>query len=650
MPKISSFSVTHHTDDFVEGYNQDVNLTVSSGRLGKNVDVSCAIEHLTESSVPLSSIEIVATQLEGTAPRTITLKTITPTNSLIAGQIISEILRITSLSYNESYVFAIQLKDAASRVNVKTYQHQFKRMDRPVFANQPVIIPASWDIYNSGFSIAVQDLDTSNTGPNTYALYATPQDGSKVLVAKFNRFGSLTLDQDGQKLGLVTTNLDTIIYEVEAGRAWELFKKFQIPSNANNRSVQYFVLPTNAAGIDGIEVSTSENFEIITRANTIWGSEEVPATFYNQRGYNSDNPLFTTITATTPDPDRIINVFESIKFVFNSLPSNKNETYFDGKKESKIDIFSAIEIQYALKEDAATAADDEDLIWTKFADIQYSTLKTNQLEDGSSYCQVVMPEINNQLIEIKYLAFRAITRVTGGVSSQEVTIYDNTASLVLGRVNPPSLNLAFDELHQENNYLTSANFNLLVSDFGGLKKINTKGQEQYMYDNFLRTDSPGYYSLKIYYGASLEQVQQKTYVANYDFVYFESREGQNGYVVSDTFTLAIPEDLKIATRLYYQIVVTLYPNSAQGEIGAITSINEIAAYLLSGPTMSVRRHKVGINVDPVQLEDDDEAVLIISQYNEKKIIILQSGAPENKIVIDLENRTVDGLIIDGGTW
>jgi hypothetical protein len=69
-------------------------------------------------------------------------------------------------------------------------------------------------------------LDTSNTGPNTYALYAAPQGGSKVLVAKFNRFGSLTLDQNSQKLGLVTTGLDTIIYEVEAGRAWELFKKF----------------------------------------------------------------------------------------------------------------------------------------------------------------------------------------------------------------------------------------------------------------------------------------------------------------------------------------------------------------------------------------------------------------------------------------
>jgi hypothetical protein len=73
----------------------------------------------------------------------------------------------------------------------------------------------------------------------------------------------------------------------------------------------------------------------------------------------------------------VINAFEKIKFIFNSLPSNKNETYFDGKTESKINIFSAIEIQYALKEEAATAADDKDLVWTKFADIQYSTLKAN---------------------------------------------------------------------------------------------------------------------------------------------------------------------------------------------------------------------------------------------------------------------------------
>jgi hypothetical protein len=84
MPKISSFSVTHHTDDFVEGYNQDANLTVSSERLGKNIDVSCVIDHLAENSIPLSSIEIIATPVNGTASKTTTLKTITPTNNLTA--------------------------------------------------------------------------------------------------------------------------------------------------------------------------------------------------------------------------------------------------------------------------------------------------------------------------------------------------------------------------------------------------------------------------------------------------------------------------------------------------------------------------------------------------------------------------------------
>jgi hypothetical protein len=86
----------------------------------------------------------------------------------------------------------------------------------------------------------------------------------------------------------------------------------------------------------------------------------------------------------------------------------------------------------------------------------------------------------------------------------------------------------------------------------------------------------------------------------------------------------------------------------------ITSSPKITIYNES-PTVSYRKNRLGINTN--QIDAWNDAVLVVSANNSvrKKILIVTPEVNPNSttnyiLSIDTYTGTIDGAIIDGGTW
>lgn len=71
----------------------------------------------------------------------------------------------------------------------------------------------------------------------------------------------------------------------------------------------------------------------------------------------------------------------------------------------------------------------------------------------------------------------------------------------------------------------------------------------------------------------------------------------------------------------------------------------VFSFFDQSPTVAYRPHQVGINVKNV----NTEAVLEISPFDNYKKIILKRDS-EKSIVIDIDEMTIDGIIINSGSW
>lgn len=71
----------------------------------------------------------------------------------------------------------------------------------------------------------------------------------------------------------------------------------------------------------------------------------------------------------------------------------------------------------------------------------------------------------------------------------------------------------------------------------------------------------------------------------------------------------------------------------------------IFSFFDQSPTVAYRPHQIGINVKKV----NENAVLEISQFNNYKQVILKRDS-DKSIVIDIDKMTIDGIIIEGGSW
>ena len=63
--------------------------------------------------------------------------------------------------------------------------------------------------------------------------------------------------------------------------------------------------------------------------------------------------------------------------------------------------------------------------------------------------------------------------------------------------------------------------------------------------------------------------------------------------------------------------------------------------------MALRNNYLGINTKDFSVEEG-KGVVIIAPTSGKDKVVLQGSI--NNIVIDIEESTIKGIIIDGGTW
>lgn len=68
------------------------------------------------------------------------------------------------------------------------------------------------------------------------------------------------------------------------------------------------------------------------------------------------------------------------------------------------------------------------------------------------------------------------------------------------------------------------------------------------------------------------------------------------------------------------------------------------------PVLKLGTHQVGINTKILNDEDNSDSILTIRSYNDYKKIRMINVATGEKIIFDLEKCSVEGVVIDGGTW
>lgn len=207
------------------------------------------------------------------------------------------------------------------------------------------------------------------------------------------------------------------------------------------------------------------------------------------------------------------------------------------------------------------------------------------------------------------------------------------------------------ESGKDNIYLK---YNLQITDLGGSA---TEAWDKYYYNkykNFERdfNDINGQkYIPKIYLLVQASPTQ------NFNEVYPEIPEYVAGssplldYTSTETLIKNFPSfESKIYMRFTLIISYGL-DNSKQDGLAVVTSTPQIFSYFGAVPTVAHRSHKVGINTTNF----DNEEVFVVENYQGNRYIVFRGIDPINaektyQIKIDLLNSSIDGAIINCGSW
>lgn len=641
LPEILSVTASHIESDFTEnGANVDDNIkiNVNPAKVGKKITFTGKIKKMSAENIPLTKIEFFAKSGDTEIPLGNSITN--PSSNTLNDVTITRELNVTELEYGQNYYFGMRIYDSANN-SVKLTSGTFSKLNKPQFTGEVEIKPASWNIYESGsFEISVQNLDTQDTGVNTYDLYATIN-SSERLITSFTRYTGNIKDNNGdiiKSIGVSTLiSADTLQFYVPKEDIWEFFKKFRISTNQPQISVIYTIKVRNGENIASCEKKVDNSFSIITRAKTEW-----TGSLYAERGYclmlNTPIGSFTAPTIDTKLEDRIINPEECLRLVFSSLPTNLNSRSFDGETDTSastqgVKIFTSAIVEYA-SSDVDNTLPDEDADWRQAgtSSIDLTILENQRLENGGYYYDLTLHKLLEK-DEGKYLYFRVTVGVKNGSVQQNKTIYitGEANQLIYGRVESPTFSFAL-ESHNENSVVFKIDDKKTNLDLGGLNKG---------FKNFNRTDR-GKYELTIKYGSSLEEV-----LSSVNEITFADISPDK---ILEAFTLEFKKGFEIGNKLYYQAELTLFPNDKDIGYSKVYTINEVDIFYLGGPTVQVRKHIIGINTDNNTLEESSDGVLLITNYNERDKVVFKHLKNSQGVVLDLLTRKIHGIILDGGSW
>ena len=202
------------------------------------------------------------------------------------------------------------------------------------------------------------------------------------------------------------------------------------------------------------------------------------------------------------------------------------------------------------------------------------------------------------------------------------------------------------------------NYNFTITDLGGSASKN--GWSTVFYNNapnFERTLPSEYsnYKNKVYLKIDIAPTQD-----------FEDGEGYysltqpiicNNGLINASSTRAIFDKIDLESfpansKIFMRFTLTVpFGMQNSNTVATVSSVPNVFTYFGSIPTVAHRVHKVGINTTTFGADD----VMVVENYQGTRFIRFKgtdalNAAVTQQIVFDLLQGSVDGLIIDGGSW
>ena len=228
--------------------------------------------------------------------------------------------------------------------------------------------------------------------------------------------------------------------------------------------------------------------------------------------------------------------------------------------------------------------------WTHYPDV--GTIGTNIKQQLEYVIPAVSANVN------RYFAIRAKD------SKGNTSAWSNFGQIVIGRTSSPVFSIANLGTKVDGEG-TQLSFEIKVTDFGG---------------DFRKQGTP---IIKVELGNSINSMTSKTRSYGGDKSYTEKFSIEKAETMYARFTLIVP-----------------YGDQGN-EISKISQVFTIGKL----PTVVYRPNRIGINTTDLE----ENSSLTIQSYDKYNEITLKT-AENNKITINLANRTIDGLTITCGSW
>ena len=437
-------------------------------------------------------------------------------------------------------------------------------------------------------------------------------------------------------------------------------------SNIGNfkNSIKDIVDPrTNFQGNGTITITAKDAFDqtatysgLILETNTktapSFGSNE---NFILRHNYDIDRDLTTQAieigngNVATYKPE-IFNSGEKIVF---QIPKPTDEN--DDIASLKIYLYRN---NLPMDETAIKSYDSKDVTFNSWLTIPITSSSLIKKGDYYYYNYTTSPYSKNEYFYFKITAIDSL-----GLESSPLT---NSHYIIGARTVPSQIkvtsNSAQIEQSEDNKTATvKLNFNLEILDLGGSaglvnNKVSWDTDYYNLYPNFNRAayysndNDPKWANMINYKWIQVEISPTADFPSEEVRVKKERLDTlQNDWKINNLeweFT-----DFKAGVNRVYVRVRLLVPyaltNTSATSItrAQVQGVPFVYSFFDQSPTVAYRPHQIGINVKNV----NKEAVLEISPFDNYKKIILKRDS-DKSIVIDIDQLTIDGIIIEGGSW
>ena len=251
-----------------------------------------------------------------------------------------------------------------------------------------------------------------------------------------------------------------------------------------------------------------------------------------------------------------------------------------------------------------------------------------------------------QFAKNEYLYFKVkVVDKTGNES--EVRTYD---SCIIGcRTVQPNFNVSNIKITR-NDSTVNLEYKIKITDLGG--SAPSEGWSNNYYNNYPNFERPGSATGSFVPSNYTPTVKLKVEIApNQDF---SSNVISVGTFTGDSPLLSFSHTSASASgfsgdKVYVRFTLSVsYGINSSNQLVYVNSTPQV--YMQQGeiPTVAHRSHCVGINTK--DLADDD--VLVIQNYLGKHYVVLKNNDLNSQkiITVDLKEGTINGAIINGGTW